>query len=295
MHEESEGISWKSWLGMVVLSIIWGSSFILIKKGLVVFPPYQVTTLRLGIAGLVFIPYFIMKIGQIDWSRWKYLVIVSLAGSGIPFFLIPFAQQYVSSSVAGILNSLAPLFTLVLSILFFSEVFHKRRALGILLGFLGAGLLIASSGGLNGDGSLGAALLLVLAALFYAISVNVVGNKLRGVSSLDITAISFIFVGIPSVVYLLFSDFYSLLTTHPEGWHAFEAIAALSLIGTVLATLLFFRLVHDTGAVFASTVAYLIPVVAVILGILDGEEFSVFYFLSAALILIGIYLSKGRK
>ena len=266
----------------------------LIKRALVVFPPYQVTTLRLGIAGLVFVPYFISNFRRIDWSRWQYLLIVSLAGSGIPFFLIPFAQQYVSSSVAGILNSLAPLFTLVLSIIFFGEVFHKRRALGVILGLLGAALLIISSGGMNGSGNLGAGLLLVLAAVFYAISANVVGNKLRGFTPVDITATSFIFIGIPSVVYLLFSDFYSTLSAHPQGWGALAYVAALSLIGTVVATLLFFKLVQDTGAVFASTVAYLIPVVAVVLGVLDGEEFSFFYFMSAALILIGIYLSKGK-
>lgn len=266
----------------------------LIKRALVVFPPYQVTTLRLGIAGLVFIPYFIKNAQRIDWSRWQYLLIVSLAGSGIPFFLIPFAQQYVSSSVAGILNSLAPLFTLVLSIIFFGEIFYKRRALGVVLGLVGAALLIISSGGVNGEGNLGAGLLLVLAAIFYSISANVVGNKLRGITPVDITATSFIFIGIPSLIYLLFSDFHTILLTHPQGWTALGYVAVLSLVGTVVATLLFFRLVHDTGAVFASTVAYLIPVVAVILGVLDGEEFSFFYFISAALILIGIYLSKGK-
>ncbi len=293
MEKEGSGIGWKSWLGMVLLSTIWGSSFILIKKALVVFPPYQVTTLRLGIAGLVFIPYFFKYAKRIDWSQWKYLLIVSLAGSGIPFFLIPYAQQSVSSSVAGILNSLAPLFTLVLSILFFNEVFHKRRALGILLGFAGAALLIAASGGMGG-GSLTAGLLLVLAALFYATSANVVGNKLQGMAPLDITATSFIFIGIPSLIYLLFSDFPTQITSHPEGWKALGLVVILSIVGTVFATLLFFRLVQNTGAVFASTVAYLIPVVAVVFGVLDGEEFSLFYFLSAVLILTGIYLSKGR-
>jgi len=279
---------------MVLLSIIWGSSFILIKKALIVFPPYQVTTLRLSMAALIFVPYFIKNFRRIDWSRWQYLLIVSLAGSGIPFFLIPFAQQYVSSSVAGILNSLAPLFTLVLSIIFFDEVFHKRRALGVIIGLLGAALLIVASGGVNESGNLGAGLLLVLAAVFYAISANVVGNKLMGFSPIDITATSFIFIGLPSFLVLLFSDFLTLVTTHPEGWQSLFYVGVLSLIGTVIATLLFFRLVQDTGAVFASTVAYLIPVVAVVFGVLDGEEFSFYYFLSAALILIGIYLSKNR-
>ncbi len=294
MEKQVSGIGWKSWAGMVLLSIIWGSSFILIKKALIVFPPYQVTTLRLSMAALIFVPYFIKNFRRIDWSRWQYLLIVSLAGSGIPFFLIPFAQQYVSSSVAGILNSLAPLFTLVLSIIFFDEVFHKRRALGVIIGLLGAALLIVASGGVNESGNLGAGLLLVLAAVFYAISANVVGNKLMGFSPIDITATSFIFIGLPSFLVLLFSDFLTLVTTHPEGWQSLFYVAVLSLIGTVIATLLFFRLVQDTGAVFASTVAYLIPVVAVVFGVLDGEEFSFYYFLSAALILIGIYLSKNR-
>ncbi|KAA3641207.1 MAG: DMT family transporter [Bacteroidetes bacterium] len=284
----------RQWLSLGLLGLVWGSSFILIKRGIEVYDPQQVGAMRLSISALAFLPFFLIQMRRVDWSKWKPLVVVGLCGSAIPAFLFPLAQMNISSSVTGVLNSLTPLFTLLLGLLFFGRKFRMVKLLGVFIGLAGATLLIlaGNEGGFQGS-NIWYALLAVLATVCYATSVNTVGTHLSNMSSLTISAISFVIVGLPAMIYLFTTDFVEVLTNHEQGYSAFFYIALLALAGTVLASLLFFQLVHWTSPVFASSVAYVIPLFAMGWGFLDGEAVTVFHFISAGLILYGLYLTRG--
>jgi len=278
---------------LAFLSIIWGSSFILIKKGLVVYDPVQVACLRIGISALAFLPVLLVRFKKIDWSKWKYLLLVGITGSGVPAFLFSIAQTKINSSMAGILNSLTPLFTLLLGIFLFGAPLKWTKVLGVLIGLAGAAglILFGNEGGMQGN--IGYSLLIILATICYGTSVNTVGKYLNDIPSLIISAVSFSFVGLPAFFYLMTTDFFQLLAQQPGAWDALGYITILSLGGTVLATVIFFRLVQWTNPVFASTVAYLIPIVALIWGVFDGEQIGLLSLVGMGLILTGVYLSRN--
>ncbi len=285
---------WLPWLILLGLSLVWGSSFILIKKGLLVFSGTQVGALRIVISALAFLPIFLYRLQRIDWSKLRYFAIVGLCGSGAPAFLFAIAQTHISSSVAGILNSLTPLFTLSLGILLFGSRTGWMKVAGVLLGLVGAVLLILLNRGAGGQTDWGYSLLVILAALCYGISGNTVGAYLKDQSSLTISSVSFVLFGGPALLYLLSTDFVPVMAQGWASWQALGYIAILALVGTVLASIIFFRLIQLTQPVFASTVAYLIPIVAVGWGFVDGELISWGHLLGLGFILGGIYLSRKR-
>ena len=282
----------KSWLTLGVLAVIWGSSYLLIKKGLVAFNPYQVATLRVGIAAVAFFPFFLLKRKEVQRQDWKYLAVVGLVGTGIPSFLFPLAQTEISSSLTGILSTLTPIFTLILAVLFFSVKVKKRNALGVVIGLAGAmGLMIfgksAFEGGNNWYG-----LQIVLGCFCYATSVNTVKVGLQNLNPITLSATAFAMLLPFCVVGFWWADVPQALATHPQAWSSLGYIAALSLAGTFFASVLFFWLVQLTNAVFASTVAFLMPIVAIILGAWDGEMITTWHFGGMALILVGVYLAR---
>lgn len=284
---------WQAWGILVALSLIWGTSYVLIKWGLLYFPPVQVASIRLGISALAFSPILLRELRKIDYRQLPMLLFVGLMGTGLPAFLFPAAQQEVNSSLAGILNSLTPLFTLLLGLMFFNSRFTWSKTLGIVIGLAGAICLFAfgEQAGLEGKWAYG--LLIVLACLCYATSTNLVGFRLKGMKALTISAVSFSLVGIPVLLYLLLgTDFISTLQQTPEAWKGVGYITVLALFSTVLAGIVFFQLIQWTSPVFGSTVSYLVPMVAMSWGALDGEVISIIHFVGMALILSGVYLSK---
>lgn len=286
--------AWQAWGILGLLSLIWGSSYVLIKWGLIYFPPMQVAGIRLGVSALAFLPVLFREFKKIDRSQLLLFLLVGLMGTGLPAFLFPAAQQYVNSSLAGILNSLTPLFTLLLGILFFNTRFTVTKTAGILIGLVGAVSLFAFSeeAGLGSNWHYG--LLIVLACLCYATSSNIVGFRLKGLNGLTISAVSFSLVGIPVLIYLLLgTDFVNILQTNPEAWKGVGYITVLALFSTVLAGIIFFQLIQWTSPVFGSTVSYLVPAVAMGWGALDGEVISIIHFVGMGLILAGVYLSKN--
>jgi len=287
-----KAIDLRSMLALVTLSLVWGSSFILIKRGLEVFDATQVATLRIGISALAFLPVFLYRFHRIDWKRLKYFLIVGVAGSGLPAFLFAIAQTEISSSMTGILNSLTPLFTLLLGISVFKARFAWAQLLGVLLGLVGAVLLILLNAGVVGSGNLWYSLLVVLATICYATSVNTVGAYLRDLSSVTISSVSFILFGGPALIYLFSTDFIPLMQQGVESWIALGYVGILAVLGTVLASVLFFKLVQWTSPLFSSTVAYLIPSIALGWGLVDGEMIGWGHLIGMGLILLGIYLSR---
>jgi len=289
----SAPVSLKSWAMLIFLSLIWGSSYILIKKALTVFEAQQVACLRLSFSALLLLPLIIVHFRKIDWSRLKYLVVVGLMGSGIPAFLFPIAQMKISSSITGILNALTPLFTLFIGVLVFRTTWAWSKVLGILIGLSGASMLVLMNDSNGGDSHAVYSLLVVAGTICYAISSNTVGSYLRDMNSFHISMVSFVLVGIPAAIWLFATtDVVHRVTTNPDAWPVLGLVALLSLFGTVIGSVYFFRLVQWTNPVFASTVSYLSPVISVMWGFLDGEPIAVLHFAGMFLILAGVYLSR---
>ena len=291
---EDQSIAWKSWLVLIVLSLIWGSSYILIKKSLVVYDSTQVACLRLAISAIAFIPVVAIRWKKIDWSRWKALLVVGLTGTGIPAFMFSIAQTEISSSIAGVLNSLTPLFTLVLGILIFGRNAAWAKTLGVLIGLVGAAMLImfGKEAGIQGNPWYG--LFVIVGCICYAISSNTVGTYLQDMSSLTLSAAAFSMVGLPALFYLFSTDFANVLTTQEGAVLALGYVTILAVFGTVLASIIFFQLVQWTTPVFASMISYLVPAVALAWGAVDGEAITWVHFIGLGLILSGVYLVKSR-
>ena len=289
----SSSVSLASWLTLGILGLVWGSSFILIKKGLVALTPVQLACLRITISSLAFTPVLIYHRKKVDWSRWKPFLLVGLTGSGLPAFLYSTAQTEVNSSLAGMLNSMTPIFTLIIGLLFFGINFTWGKILGVVLGFTGVCFLIFSNG-LDFGGSIPYAMLIVLGTMCYGTSVNIVKEYFQDTRSLIISAVSFFLIGPPAIIYLLTSGAVQDMAQAPEIWMSLGAVALLSLVGTVSATIIFYKLVKDTNAVFASSVAYIMPIVALGWGFWDGEELFLIQILGMFFILIGVYIIKKQ-
>ena len=284
-----------SWGILILLSLIWGSSFILMKRGLEVYNPEQVASLRIGLAAILFFPIFLKYIPKIKRKEIPYILLVSLTGSGLPAFLFAFAQTEISSSLAGILNSLTPLFTFILGILFFGQVFQWRSLSGVFLGLSGAVLLVLMTSQSAVGGNLLFALLAIIAAVCYGISGNTVHRYLRSMTAFGLNATTFSILGPFVIAYLLQTDFLQILQHEDGAWEALGYIAILSWIGTFAATVLFFQLVQWNDAVFGSSVAYLIPVVALLWGVFDGETLGWYHIVGLALIITGVYAIRQAK
>ena len=278
---------------MAFLSLIWGSSFILIKKALLGFDPIQVGCLRVLISATAFFPFLLYKWRQIDWSKLKFLAIVALCGSGIPSFLYPLAQQSIDSAVAGILNSLTPLFTLILGVIIFKTSFHWKQLWGILIGFAGVSLLLLG-GGDSGGADPVSALLVMLACICYAISVNTIKSELGEMNPVIISTVSFTIASPLVLAIFLNTDLNNIDPSSVLFQRSFLAVAVLSLLGTFLATVVFFGMVQRTSALFGSMVAYFIPIVAVGWGMIDNEVIGLQHLAGMAAIFGGVYLA-GRK
>jgi drug/metabolite transporter (DMT)-like permease len=289
-------------IAFIALSLIWGSSFILMKKGLrngmgqPMLSPSQVAACRMGIAGLFFLPFALPALRRVRRSDLPYLAVVGFIGSAIPAFLFASAQTQINSSIAGILNSLTPLFTLLIGALLFKKSILSKQMTGVIVAFLGTAALLIIHG-LGQSNNIWFGLEIVLATCCYGISVNTISAKIPHLKSLDIASISLLMASIPWTIYVFNTDLIQVVTERPGGWNAFAAIATLSLLGTCLANLLYFWLTQHTSPMVASTVTYVMPLVSVGWGLLDHEDFHPLYIACAAAILIGIrwiHIS-GRK
>ena len=278
------------------LSLIWGSSFILMKRGLEVFPPNEIASLRIFLVFLVLLPSTIKHFSALKPSnRWAFFA-VGILGSALPYFLFVTAQTQISSSLSGILNSLTPLFTLIFALAFFKQKIRTISMVGVSLGLVGAiGLIYFSAEHAVSQSFTIYMLLPIIASASYGLNVNIIKSKLQNINPVAVTALSFALVGPFAGIYLLgFSDF----TTHiqePNGLSSFGYIAILAVFGTALAVLIFNMLIKHTTALFASSVTYLIPIIAIVWGLIDGEEFNLTQLLFVGVILGGISLIRSSK
>lgn len=291
---KARNADWLNYFLLLLLSLVWGSSYILIKKGLIAYTPPQVACLRIAISSLTFLPFFLLRFRQVDWSKFKYLAIVGLTGSFIPAFLFSFAQTEINSSMAGVLSSLTPLFTLILGVLFFKMSAGWYKYLGVLIGLGGAVFLILFGNQAGMEGDLRYGFLVVAGCFFYALSVNTVKAEFQEMDSITLSSAAFTIVTLPAFIYLWYANFVGTLTTHEAGWSSLLAICILAVFGTVIASVIFFKLVQRTSAIFASMVSYFIPIVAILWGVRDGEPITWYHLVGMIFILVGVYITKKK-
>ncbi len=284
-----------SWFILFVLMLIWGSSFILIKKGLTVFSSMQVGTLRVGIAFLVLLPFAFSRLKHLKKKHWIALIAVSFC-SAAPAFLFPMAQTGIDSAIAGILNSTTPFFTLIVGISLFRLKVKWFNVVGVFIGLIGSVGLISVSGQGDFNFNMGYAIYILIATTLYAFNANIIKNFLEELDSLTITIFSFFIFGSPALAYLFVgTDFSHKIIHHPHFWEGMAYVSTLAIVGTAAALVVFNYLIKITNAVFASSVTYLIPIVAMGWGLIDGERFIVIQLLWIALILGGVYLVNTKK
>ncbi len=284
------------WLYLTVLSIVWGSSYILIKWGLVALTPLQLGSLRLLITTIALLLVGYPSLRGLTRYHWKWLAITGYVGTFLPAFLFAFAQQHIESAVAAILNALTPLLTLIFGVLFFKIKVLRKQYFGVAIGLMGSMGLVW--GGLSTSGILNPAylLLIVMATCCYAINIHFLKIHLVQVGVMAITLGNFIFMAPVALIILLSSDFFSAKTfEHPEIYTSIGYITVLALAGSAFAKYLFNKFVKITSAIFASSVTYTLPIVALFWGISDGETITAFQLFSTVIILFGVYLSHQKK
>lgn len=279
----------ESWFLLLLLSLIWGSSFILIKEGLVAFSAEQSAALRVSIAFLFMLPFLFKNFKKLPKEKIKFIIIVGVIGNLIPALLFALAEKELESSVTGMLNGLTPLFALMIAVYIFSYKIKYFQIIGILIGF--AGTIILSLVNTSGNfGSLNIyALLVVTATLCYAISLNIIAVHLNEVGAITVSSLALATIGPVSLIYLLSTDFISLMISHPAAMKSFTAILILGVVGTAIGIMLYTRLIQTTSVFFAGIVTYLIPVVAVFWGLMYGEKIFALHFAGLLLILTGVY------
>jgi drug/metabolite transporter (DMT)-like permease len=283
------------WIILLALALVWGSSFILMKRGLEAFSSNQVAALRIGIASLFLIP-FLIKHYQINFKKyWLGLVLAGLFGNLIPAFLFTKAETGISSSLAGMLNALTPLFTVIFGWIAFKNKSTALQITGILVAFGGALLLLYSDRNPQQEDGMLYAFLVILATICYAISVNCIKHFLGDLNSIAATAWSFAFIGPFALVYLFTTNFTEVMQTNPKAMSSLGYISILGIVGSALSVIFFNQLIKISGAVFAASSTYIIPIVAVFWGFSDGEIISEYQILAIFIILGGVWLINKRK
>ena len=285
----------RKWGTLIILSVIWGSSYILIKKGLTGLTPVQLGSLRVIITTLLIAPIGYNKIKHIPKNKMKWVAISAFVGSFFPAYLFAFAETEISSSVTAVMVSLTPLFTLLISVIIFGEELLKKQVVGVIIGFLGIIVLINNEL-LSSSFNILYVMCIVLAAFCYAVNANLLKYKLPNIPALGIVFMSFLFMFIPAFIVLFFSNFpFSDFTSNPLILESIVYIVILALFGTAVAKVMYIKLLAISTPVFSVSTTYLMPVVAIFWGLLDGEEFKLTQFIGTSIILIGVYLVTKKK
>ena len=288
-------LSLRKWGTLVILSLIWGSSYILIKKGLTGLTPIQLGSLRVIVTTIIIAPIGYQKIKHIPKQKMKWVALSAFVGSFFPAYLFAFAETEISSSITAVIVSLTPLFTLLISVFVFGEELLKKQVFGVLIGFTGIIVLINNEL-FSSSFNILYIMFIVLAAFCYAVNANVLKYKLSNIPALGIVFMSFLFMFIPAFIILCFSDFpFSDFTSDPLIIESIIYIIILALFGTAIAKVLYIKLLAISTPVFSVSTTYLMPVVAIFWGLLDGEEFKLTQFTGTAIILLGVYLVTKKK
>lgn len=279
---------------LMILAFVWGSSFILMKIGMKSFSSGQAAALRILLASLVLFPIAIKQIKSLKYKDLKSLLIVGFIGSFFPAFMFMKAETQIDSALAGMLNSLTPVFTLIVGLLFHRTPFRWMQVIGLSIGLAGASGLIVAGDGFHLVTINSYALYIVLATFFYAISMNQIKSKLPHLTGVQVTSFSFLFIGPVALIYLVTTNFTPVLAN--PGWPLhLLALATLGILGSAIAMLLMNSLIRHSSAVGASSVTYIIPIFAIMWGLLYGEKVTILHLIFMCFILVGVYLINRKR
>jgi len=283
------------WVYLIALSIIWGTSFILMKRALVGLTPVQVGALRILITSVFLLLIGFKRLLKIKRRHWYYLTLNGFVGTFFPAFLFAYAIEKIDSSIASILNSLTPLNTLIFGALIFGFGFRKRQLIGVLIGLIGTVLLILKGAELNPTQDYFYASFILISSVGYALNVNILKKYLHDLDALSITVANFFLLIIPTLIVLWFTDFLTTFEITESSKTSILYLIVLSVFGTGIAKIMFNRLIQISNPIFSSSVTYLIPIVAITWGIFDGEKITLMQFGSGFIILLGVYLVNRSK
>lgn len=277
------------WAVLILLAFIWGSSFILMKRGLTSYNHTTVAALRITIASLFLLPFVFKYFKTVNYRDWKFLALSGFLGNGIPSFLFTLAQTKISSSVSGMLNSLTPISALIIGVLLFKNKAKTTQVIGVIIGLIGAAGLILSNGIDINNTNLSYSFYVVLATICYGLSVNIIKNYLKDVNPIAITALAFFTILPFTLMYLVFGTnfFNEINTTYKEP--SLYYIIILAVIGTAISVIVFNILIKKVSTLFATSVTYLIPAFAIFWGLFDGEILTIYHVFSLLTTLLGIY------
>lgn len=286
----------QKWFYLLILSLVWGSSFILMKKALIGLTPLQVGALRMIFTAIFLLSVAFPSLKKIKKEHYRYIVLTALAGTFVPGFLFAFAITNIDSSIVSILNSLTPFYTLILGALIFGFTFKRKQLFGILIGLVGTLILILKGASLNPNQNYWFAFLIIIGSVGYALNANMIKKYLSDVPALAIVTGNFLLLLVPAIIVLGFTDFFATLDVKNETlMESLGYLAILSIVGTGIAKTIYNKLVHISDPVFSSSVAYLIPLVAIFWGFLDGEKLSGIQIFAGAIILFGVYLVNKNR
>ncbi|WP_240676080.1 DMT family transporter [Botryobacter ruber] len=280
---------------MAVLTLIWGTSFILIKKGLVVFNSDELGAMRIVIACASLLPFAVANLRKVERHRWKFLLASGLLGNLFPAFLFAYAETHLASGLAGVLNSLTALFTLLIGALFFRQQITWLRMVGIVVGMAGTAMLIFSGGGGTNLSNMRYGLFIVVATICYGGSANIIKYRLQGIKPIVMSSLALLTVGPMAAAYLFTTNVSAKFAYAPGAWEAFLYIAILAVFSTAVGLILLNKLIQISTPVFASTINYLIPVVALLWGVLDGETIHLWHYVSMVVILAGVFIVNRAR
>jgi drug/metabolite transporter (DMT)-like permease len=283
-----------NWIIFILLSLIWGSSFVLMKEGLVNLSAYQVASLRIVFSGIVLLPTAIKYFRHIPKDKLFIIFLSGLLGSLLPAYLFCIAEEGIDSALAGTLNSLTPIFVIITGALFFNSKTTANKVLGIAISFTGSVLLLFSKGHMQENQNLLYISYVVLATALYGINVNMVHRHLSQIGSLQIAAVALTLNAIPALAVLYSTGYFNLPLADKRVLLSTGAAAILGILGTAVASVIFYMLVKRAGAVFASMVTYGIPFVAIGWGIIYNEEVGWKQVLCLVLILCGVYVANRK-
>lgn len=281
-----------SWLVFIILSVIWGSAFIVMKKSAEHLNGWQIAAIRIFSAGAFFLPFAVFHLRDIPRGKLPLVILSAVLGNLLPAFLFAIAiENKVNSSLAGILNSLTPLFVISVAAIFFSVKVSTRRIIGVLIGFVGLLILSLTRGGVSFE-NFAFVMLILLATLMYGVNVNIVSFYLKSVDPIKMATVSLAFMCIPTGILLWQFGIFSLALNDPATHWSIGATILLGVVGSAIATALFYQLIRNAGGLFASLVTYAMPVVAILWGIWAQEEVTAIQVGCLGLILGGVYLAN---
>jgi drug/metabolite transporter (DMT)-like permease len=284
-----------SWLLFIALSFIWGSSFILMKIGLRQLTAYQVAAIRIASSGIVLLPVAIRHIKKIPKNKLLLIFLSGFTGNLVPAFLFCLAEQSIDSSLSGTLNSLTPIFVIVIGSIFFNAKASWKQITGVIISFTGTALLFFGKGSLNESHDIIFAFFVVFATILYGLNVNIVHKYLDQIESLQIASVALSLNAIPALIILILTDYFSLPFNNKEVLVSTGAASILGIVGTAIATILFYKLLKRAGTVFSSMVTYGMPVVAIFWGYIANEDIGWRQIGCLIIILIGVYWANRNK